>query len=227
MKLLIADDDVGLCQLLQQHFALDGLQLDLLHRGDLVLPALQGGDYQLLILDITLPGKNGLDVLREVRQAGNLPVLMLSARGEEIDRVLGLEMGADDYLAKPFSPRELGARVRSILRRTQAPAGTEPAVLRVGDLELHPTARQVYRAGQRIELTGAEFSVLQPLLQAAGQVVNKRDLFQQALGRRFQAFDRSLDTHISNLRKKLGAGPDGQPRIQAVRGSGYVYVLPP
>lgn len=231
-KLLIADDDVELCDILQRYFVLDGMQLDAVHRGDAVLDALRSGAYNLLILDIMLPGMTGLDVLREVRQAGATPVLMLSARGEETDRVLGLELGADDYLPKPCSPRELAARVRSILRRTAAPAPVTTdqdkaiaALLRVGDLELNLAARQLLRAGERIELTGTEFNVLHELLKSPGEVIRKDDLSQRALDRRLQAFDRSLDTHVSNLRKKLGPGVDGLARINAVRGAGYVYVL--
>jgi DNA-binding response OmpR family regulator len=237
VRLLIADDDVQLCQLLQQYFQLDGIELDMVHRGDGVLAMLQQAGYDLLILDIMLPGKNGLDVLRAVRQAGNTPVLMLSARGEEMDRIVGLELGADDYLAKPCSPRELSARARSILRRAQAPstapsasavsASNTPLTLTVGDLHMNVGARQVECGGRRVELTGAEFSILHELLKHPGQVLDKDAVSRQALGRRLQAFDRSLDTHVSNLRKKLGVGLDGASRITAVRGAGYIYVLPP
>lgn len=230
MKLLLADDDVELCELLRRYFELDGIQLDSVHRGDVVLSTWQQAHYDLLILDIMLPGMNGLDVLREIRRVGATPVLMLSARGEEMDRIVGLELGADDYLPKPCSPRELAARARSILRRTQSAmesAVSTPPHVKVGDLELHPGSRQVLRDGQRIELTGAEFNVLQELLKTPGQVIEKGELFKQALGKRLQAFDRSLDMHISNLRKKLGPYRDGQPRITAVRGAGYIYVVPP
>lgn len=230
MKLLLADDDVELCELLRRYFELDGIQLDSVHRGDVVLSTLQQAHYDLLILDIMLPGMNGLDVLREIRRAGATPVLMLSARGEEMDRIVGLELGADDYLPKPCSPRELAARARSILRRAQSAmdsALSAPPLVKVGDLELHPGSRQVLRDGQRIELTGAEFNVLQELLKTPGHVIEKGELFKQALGKRLQAFDRSLDMHISNLRKKLGPYRDGQPRITAVRGAGYIYVVPP
>lgn len=231
VRLLIADDDVELCQLLHQYFQLDGIDLDMVHRGDTVLATLREVDYDLLILDIMLPGKNGLDVLRDVRQAGHTPVLMLSARGEEMDRIVGLELGADDYLPKPCSPRELSARARSILRRAQAKSLDTPPTpsptLKIGDLELNVSTRQVRCGGRRLELTGAEFGILQELLQLPGQVIDKDTLSRRALGRRLQAFDRSLDTHVSNLRKKLGLGADGQPRIIAVRGAGYVYPLAP
>jgi DNA-binding response OmpR family regulator len=222
--LLIADDDVELCSLLRQYFDMEGMQLDAVHDGNAVVPALQATAFDLLILDIMLPGQQGLDVLREVRRTNAIPVLMLTARGEEMDRIIGLELGADDYLPKPSSPRELVARVRSILRRSQLTREDKltPSVLRVADLELHPSARQVFCGGHKVVLTGAEFSVLQELMGSPGQIIDKGELFQRALGRRLQAFDRSLDMHISNLRKKLGPHPDGEMRIVAVRGVGYV-----
>lgn len=226
-RLLIADDDIELCHLLQQYFDMEGMDLHAVHDGNAVLPALEQSSFDLLILDIMLPGQQGLDVLRQIRRSHTTPVLMLTARGEEMDRIIGLELGADDYLPKPSSPRELVARVRSILRRSQITQEDKQtvAVLRVADLEMNPATRQVFCAGQKVLLTGAEFSVLQELLRLPGQVIDKNDLFQRALGRRQQAFDRSLDMHISNLRKKLGSHPDGSPRITAVRGAGYVLTL--
>ena len=190
-RLLIADDDVELCEILRNYFDLDGMALDAVHRGDAVLEALASGSYDLLILDIMLPGMMGLDVLREVRRSGSTPVLMLSARGEETDRVLGLELGADDYLPKPCSPRELAARVRSILRRTSAAdldsttrKSADNKLLRVGDLELNLGARQVHCAGLSIDLTGTEFNVLHELLKCPGELIKKDDLSRRALGRR-------------------------------------------
>jgi DNA-binding response OmpR family regulator len=226
-RLLIADDDVELCNLLRQYFDMEGMALDAVHDGNAVLPTLQQSAFDLLILDIMLPGQQGLEVLRQVRRSNTIPVLMLTARGEEMDRIIGLELGADDYLPKPSSPRELVARVRSILRRSLITQEDKQgaAVLRLEDLELHTATRQVFCAGHKILLTGAEFSVLQELLRAPGQIIDKSELFQRALGRRLQAFDRSLDMHISNLRKKLGAHPDGEARIIAVRGAGYVLTL--
>lgn len=226
-RLLIADDDMELCHLLQQYFDMEGMELHAVHDGNAVLPALERSSFDLLILDIMLPGQQGLDVLRQIRRSHTTPVLMLTARGEEMDRIIGLELGADDYLPKPSSPRELVARVRSILRRSQITQEDKQtaAVLRVADLELNPATRQAFCAGQKMLLTGAEFSVLQELLRLPGQVIDKNDLFQRALGRRQQAFDRSLDMHISNLRKKLGSHPDGSARITAVRGAGYVLTL--
>nr|WP_315485195.1 response regulator transcription factor [uncultured Undibacterium sp.] len=223
-RLLVADDDIELCELLKQYFALEGILLDAVHNGMDVVPALQITQYDLLILDIMLPGQQGLDVLRQVRRANTIPVLMLTARGEEMDRIIGLELGADDYLAKPSSPRELVARVRSILRRSQITQdeSQNQTLMRVADLELNPATRQVFCAGKKIELTGAEFSVLCELMRSPGQVIEKTNLFQRALGRSLQAFDRSLDMHISNLRKKMGTHANGEARIAAVRGAGYV-----
>jgi two-component system response regulator CpxR len=226
-RLLIADDDVELCNLLRQYFDMEGMALEAVHDGNEVLPALQQSSFDLLILDIMLPGQQGLDVLRQVRRNNTIPVLMLTARGEEMDRIIGLELGADDYLPKPSSPRELVARVRSILRRSQITQEDKQGatVMRLDDLELNPATRQVFCGGQKVVLTGAEFSVLQELLRSPGQIIDKSELFQRALGRRLQAFDRSLDMHISNLRKKLGGHPDGEARIMAVRGAGYVLTL--
>jgi two-component system response regulator CpxR len=231
-RLLIADDDVELCAILRNYFDLDGMQLDAVHLGDTVLDALAFGNYDLLILDIMLPGMMGLDVLREIRRNGTIPILMLSARGEEMDRVLGLELGADDYLPKPCSPRELVARVRSILRRANitevdstSAKSANSKLLRVGDLDLNLGARQVQCAGVSIDLTGTEFNVLHELLKCPGELIKKGDLCQRALGRRLEPFDRSLDTHVSNLRKKLGPTCDGRPRISSLRGAGYIYVV--
>ncbi len=226
-RLLVADDDIELCGLLRQYFELEGMLLDAVHDGTQVLPKLQENNYDLLILDIMLPGQQGLDVLRQVRRSNTIPVLMLTARGEEMDRIIGLELGADDYLAKPSSPRELVARVRSILRRSQITQEESQGqtLVRVSDLELNPATRQVFCAGRKIDLTGAEFSVLHELMKSPGQVIEKNSLFQNALGRRLQAFDRSLDMHISNLRKKIGGHANGEARIAAVRGAGYVLTL--
>ena len=172
-RLLIADDDMELCHLLQQYFDMEGMELHAVHDGNAVLPTLERSSFDLLILDIMLPGQQGLDVLRQIRRSHTTPVLMLTARGEEMDRIIGLELGADDYLPKPSSPRELVARVRSILRRSQITQEDKQtaAVLRVADLELNPATRQVFCAGQKILLTGAEFSVLQELLRLPAQLL--------------------------------------------------------
>jgi DNA-binding response OmpR family regulator len=168
----------------------------------------------------------GLEVLRHLRVKSNVPVLILTARGEDVDRIVGLEIGADDYLPKPFNPRELLARIRAVLRRVRESATRGPDdKLRVGDVELDPGTRKVQRAGEKVELTAVEFNLLEQLLRSAGRVVERENLAQEVLGRKLSAFDRSLDVHVSNLRKKLGDRPDGEERIQTIRGVGYIYPL--
>jgi two-component system response regulator CpxR len=170
-----------------------------------------------------MPGRSGIEVLTALRRETDLPVLMLTARGEDLDRILGLELGADDYLPKPCNPRELVARLRAVLRRR---GGGALLPLHVGDLELQPASRQLLRDGERLELTSTEFSIAQELLRRAGSVVSKRDLYLAALGREPVRYDRSIDMHVSNLRRKLGPGPGGDERIETVRGLGYLYAVP-
>jgi len=174
-----------------------------------------------MVLDIMMPGMNGIDVLRNLRKESELPVIMLTARGDDLDRIIGLELGADDYLAKPANPRELLARIRAILRRAQSHSTV--AVLEVGDLVLNQAGRELHRDGQPTELTSTEFSILQLLLQRSGEVVEKKDLYLAALGREPVAYDRSVDMHVSNLRRKLGPAKDGGERIETIRGIGYQY----
>jgi DNA-binding response OmpR family regulator len=219
-SILLADDDEELCELLMDYLDGEGFATSCVHDGRAALDAATGDDYEALILDVMMPGLNGFDVLRELRaRSVSLPVLMLTARGEDVDRIVGLELGADDYLPKPFNPRELVARLRAILRRGALPT----AMLHIGDVELRTGDRSVSCGGRPVELTGAEFSVLEVLLRAAGRVVAREALSEQALGRPLSRYDRSLDMHVSNLRKKLGPGPNGEPRIRAVRGQGYLY----
>lgn len=221
-RILLADDDEELCALLRDYLKDEGFAVDTVNDGKAALEAALGGDYVGLVLDVMMPKLNGFDVLRELRAQSGLPVLMLTARGEDIDRIVGLEMGADDYLPKPFNPRELVARLRAILRR--GAGALAPEALTVGDIELRRSDRTVSRGGRPVELTGAEFGILDILLRAAGRVVDKETLSEQVLGRRLARYDRSVDMHISNLRRKLGSGADGEPRIKAVRGAGYFYV---
>ena len=225
---LLADDDLELCELLQQYLQGEDFHVELSHDGAQAAEKVLGGDYDLLILDVMLPGLNGFDVLRKVRQASQTPILMLTAKGDEIDRIVGLELGADDYLAKPCSPRELVARMRTIIRRAELiPGGhplTEPAEpIVLDDLWLDLGRREVKVSDREITLTGAEFDVLVWLMQHAGSLVSRSELSVNCLGRELSAYDRSVDMHVSNLRKKLGPGTSGE-RIKTVRGLGYQYV---
>lgn len=221
-RLLLVDDDVELTELLRAVLVREGFDLEVVHDGAAGLARARAGEHQMAILDLMLPGMNGLDVLRALRTSSRLPVLVLTARGDDIDRIVGLELGADDYLAKPFNARELVARIRAILRRAE-PA-TNSDVLCVDDVTLHLGARLVRRAGDEVPLTSVEFALLELLLRHAGRLVERHVIAEQVLGRRLSPFERSIDVHVSNLRRKLGPGRSGRDRIQTVRGSGYVYV---
>ena len=223
-RILIVDDDVDLYQLVSQFLEPEGFQVDAAHDGPKGLERALSGDYSLIVLDLMLPDMGGLEVLRHLRVKSSVPVLILTARGEDVDRIVGLEIGADDYLPKPFNPRELLARIRAIMRRTREVPGPDDK-LKVGDVELDPGTRKVQRAGEKIELTAVEFNLLEQLLRSAGRVVERENLAQEVLGRKLSAFDRSLDVHVSNLRKKLGDRFDGEERIQTIRGVGYIYPL--
>ncbi|GFO68609.1 DNA-binding response regulator [Geomonas limicola] len=223
-KILLIDDDAGLCQLLEGYLGSEDFEVDTVHDGNAGALAALEGDYAAVILDVMLPGLNGFEVLRKLRQCSEVPVLMLTARGEEVDRIVGLELGADDYLCKPFNPRELIARLRAIQRRSGIPAHeSRPGTLVVGDVAMNLGTRSLYCSGEAVELTSSEFSVLEVLLRMAGNVVTREDLTRQALGREFRSFDRSVDVHVSGLRKKLGTSTDGGDRIKSVRGVGYLY----
>jgi two-component system response regulator CpxR len=243
---LIIDDDTELCELLIEYLRREGMQARGVANGEAGLQQALSGSYGVVVLDVMLPGMGGFEILRRIRAApltvSRVPVLMLTARGDEADRVRGLELGADDYLPKPFSSRELVARLRAILRRTHesnaaaaagaqmsAPAGQTQAsrTLRVGDLELDAATRGVCRAGEVVDLTSAEFDLLQVLLRSAGAIVTREVIAREVLGRPFVPLDRSIDVHISNLRRKLGPENDSGERIKAVRGVGYIYARPP
>ena len=229
-KILLVDDDAALCDLLVEYLGGEGFAVEAENDGPAGLARASAGGLDLVVLDVMLPGKSGLEVLRELRRASAVPVVMLTARGEEVDRIVGLELGADDYVAKPFNPRELAARIRAVLRRAAEPltpgAHDRPRPLAVGDLLLDPGARSVRRGGEEVVLTGVEFSLLETLLRAAGLLVKREDLYREVFGRRGGALDRSLDVHVSAVRKKLGPQPGGRERIKTVRGLGYQYVLP-
>jgi DNA-binding response OmpR family regulator len=228
MAILIIDDDTELCELITEYLEDEGLDVDSVHDGVAGVERCLSNEPDLVILDVMLPGLGGFAVLSKIRETSKVPVIMLTARGEEVDRIVGLEMGADDYLPKPFNPRELVARIRAILRRTAgtAGAGEESAMIVIDDLEMDIGSRRVSCSLGDVDLTGAEFAVLETLVRAAGTVVSRDELSRRALGRRASAFDRSLDVHLSNLRKKLGQLPGGGERIKTVRGVGYLYVKP-
>jgi two-component system response regulator CpxR len=223
-KILLVDDDVELCRLVCEYLEGEGWEVAVEHDGEAGIDRILGEVWDLVILDVMLPGHNGLDVLRHVREQSSVPVLMLTARGDEVDRIVGLELGADDYLPKPFNPRELTARMRAVMRRSGAERDAPDERLVIGDLVLDMGARSLWRDGIPVDVTGAEYELLELLLQHAGSVVSREELARRALGRRPSPFDRSLDTHLSNLRKKLGPFPDGRERLKTVRGVGYQYV---
>ena len=224
--ILIVDDDVDLCELVEQYLDGEGFEVEAVHNGETGLQRALSGEHALVVLDVMLPGMSGLDVLRNLRQQSQVPVLILTARGDEVDRIVGLEIGADDYLPKPFNPRELIARIRAILRRAHEGDRREPGRLSIGDVEMDLGAHTVRRDGDSVELTAVEFSLLEHLLRAAGHVVSREQLAQSVLGRKFVAWDRSLDVHVSKLRKKLGERVDNRDRIKTVRGVGYIYTTP-
>lgn len=227
-KILVIDDDRELCELLRDYLGAEGFTVEAAHDGEEGAQRALEGPWGLIVLDVMLPKLNGFDVLRRIRSGNETPVLMLTARGDEIDRIVGLEMGADDYLPKPFNPRELVARLRAIQRRAASAALAVPAPesLLAGDILLDPGTRSVSRAGVKIDVTSVEFSVLEVLLRMAGTVISREELCLQALGRRLSYQDRSIDVHVSSLRKKLGPAEGGGERIKSVRGIGYLYASP-
>ena len=223
-QILIVDDDRELGDMLKEFLAPDHFDVTTCLSGEDGLRALRDGDFKLVILDIMLPGISGIDVLREVRQRSDVPILMLTARGDDVDRILGLEFGADDYLTKPFNPRELLARIKAIMRRVQ-PRASRGHRLTVGALVLDQRARRVNVGDEQVRLTGTEFELLRCLAETPGETVNKERLSQQALGRRHMPYDRSIDTHISNMRGKLAAVGVTNPSIESRRGVGYCLLV--
>jgi len=224
--LLLIDDDSELCAMLAEYLAAEDFSVDMAHDGASGLKLARQQSYDAIILDVMLPGLNGFDVLRELRQHQQTPVLMLTARGDDIDSIVGLELGADDYLPKPCNPRVLVARLRAILRRHHPSASDHGEALTIGDLVLEPGARSARLRDIPLTLTSTEYSILEILVRKAGMVVSKETLSEQALGRPMTRYDRSIDMHVSSLRKKLGTLNDNQSPIQTVRGQGYQYVLP-
>ncbi|GGA63202.1 DNA-binding response regulator [Edaphobacter acidisoli] len=224
-RVLLVDDDVQLCNLLAERLATEGFAIETVHDGARGLERALATEYALVVLDLMLPGMGGLDVLRRLRKVSPAPVLILTARGEDSDRILGLEMGADDYVPKPFNPRELIARIRAILRRTsrtEASAGP----FAVGDIRIDPAIREAWLENAPLHLTSVEFALLEAFMRDPGRILSREQLTQAVLGRKLGPFDRVIDVHVSNLRKKLAAVQDSQ-RIKAVRGSGYLFVSRP
>lgn len=225
--ILVIDDDVELCELVREYLEGEGFGVTLINDGAEGVRKALAENFKLIILDVMLPGLTGLEVLRSIRAQSQIPVLMLTARGEEVDRIIGLELGADDYLPKPFNPRELVARIRAILRRTY-PVGSEsapsqPERLAYGDIEMDLGTRAVKRAGNSVELTTVEFDLLEVFLRASGKIMKREELVERVLGRSYSPFDRSIDMHVSKLRRKLGTHPDGSERIKSIRSVGYLY----
>jgi len=223
-QLLIIDDDRGLVNLLKRFLEAEGFQVEAAFDHDSGLAAARTRQHELIILDVMLPGGSGFELLKALRHDSDVPVLLLTARGEAVDRILGLEIGADDYLAKPFDPRELVARIRAVLRRTREAAADlthSDEVLHVGDIELSTGTRTVTCGGVTVDLTSVEFNVLELLLRNAGSVVTREQIAEVALGRPLNAFDRSVDVHVSRLRKKLGGFPGTEDLIRPIRGVGY------
>ncbi|MEL0167560.1 MAG: response regulator transcription factor [Pseudomonadaceae bacterium] len=219
---LIIDDDQELCDLLGDWLATEGFALTACHDGPSGLQKARTDTYAAIILDVMLPGMNGLEILRELRQSCRTPLLMLSARGEPVDRILGLELGADDYLAKPCDPRELVARLRALLRRSQPVDSANEDILQHAGLRLDSSNLMAWLDDEPLQLTQSEALILRALMSRPAQVVDRQTLSREALGKPLGSYDRSLDMHISNLRRKLGPHPGGRPRIQSIRGRGYL-----
>ncbi len=225
MKILLVDDDQELCELLARYLQREGISADQVHTGPEGLEQARAAQYDAVVLDIMLPGMTGLEVLTELRKKSQIPVIMLTAKGDEMDRIVGLEIGADDYLPKPCNPRELIARLRAVLRRTQIDSvQTHDEVVRIDELVIDHGQHHVLKNNEPLELTVTEYNILNTLVSHLGKVVEKNQLAEEAMSRSLTLFDRSLDMHLSNLRKKLGAHDDGQARIKTIRGVGYMYV---
>ncbi|HDN2510661.1 MULTISPECIES: envelope stress response regulator transcription factor CpxR [Providencia] len=227
-KILLVDDDRELTSLLKELLEMEGFNVVIAYDGEQALQQIDSS-IDLLLLDVMMPKKNGIETLKELRQIHQTPVIMLTARGSELDKVLGLELGADDYLPKPFNDRELVARIRALLRRSNWSEQTQDSnsntpVLQVDKLQLNPGRQEASFDNEILDLTGTEFTLLYLLAQHLGQVVSREHLSQEVLGKRLTPFDRAIDMHISNLRRKLPERTDGQPWFKTLRGRGYLMV---
>lgn len=225
MKLLLADDDARLSDLIKEYFDGEGYEVAHAWNGREALELMAVDMPDIVILDVMMPELDGFETLKQIRNKSSVPVIMLTAKGDDIDRILGLEMGADDYLSKPFNPRELLARIKAILRRASQEKEDDPtADIELSGVLLRRKDRSVFLEGEAVELTTSEYTLLECMLMAPGQVLTKQELSEKALGRKLTMYDRSLDMHISNLRKKIGNLENGDPRIKTVRGVGYIFV---
>jgi two-component system response regulator CpxR len=226
-SILIVDDDRELGQMLTEYLTAEGFEVAVGTDGADALERLAAEKFDLVILDVMLPSLSGLEVLRRLRHNLPIPVVMLTAHGSDVDRIVGLELGADDYLPKPFNPRELVARIRAVLRRFRAHNAEIPhQPVSVGPLRLDPANFDVKVGGGSVRLTGTELRLLEVLMRSAGQVQSRESLTERVLGRKLTPYDRSIDTHVSNLRRKLGLGVAGLPEIRSIRGAGYVLIFP-
>lgn len=225
-RILLVDDDTELASMLKEYLELEGYEVMAVNDGEAGVEEARSGRYALVVLDVMMPRLNGIEALRRIRSESLLPVLMLTAKGDDVDRVLGLELGADDYVPKPCTPRELAARIRAILRRTGTATAEASAAgtVSAGPLLLWPERRSAHWEGQPLDLTSTEFNLLETLARRAGQVVSKAELSEQGLGRTLARFDRSIDVHLSSIRHKLGQMSDGRSYIQTIRGQGYLFV---
>ncbi|MCP4605061.1 MAG: response regulator transcription factor [Proteobacteria bacterium] len=221
---LLVEDDTRLADLTREYLEKQGLAVSVVHDGDQGLRQALRGGFNVLLLDVMLPSRSGIEICQKVREHSDVPIVMLTARGEEADRVLGLEIGADDYMPKPFSPRELLARIRAVVRRTRGQAGPRSKAITRGVLTLDPGTREARIAGRRLDLTGYEFSLLQALAERAGRVLSREQLMELARGSAEEAFDRSIDVHISRLRQKIGDDSKRPKLIKTIRGVGYQLV---
>jgi len=224
-RVLLVDDDVELASMLREYIEQEGFEADVVHDGEAGVAGALSGLYAIVVLDVMMPRVGGIEALRRIRAQSQVPVLMLTAKGDDVDRIVGLELGADDYVPKPCTPRELVARLRAILRRTQEAAQVLPSgPLTVGQLVMWPEMRRAQWCGVGLELTSTEFNLLEMLARNAGRVVSKAELSEQGLGRPLARFDRSIDVHLSSIRHKLGLRGDGRSWIETVRGLGYQLV---
>jgi len=224
-KILLVDDDIELIEMIRDYLEREGFDVTVAYDGEAGAREALDGGYDIAVLDVMMPGINGIELLRRIRSASTMPIIMLTARGDDTDRIVGLELGADDYVPKPCTPRELTARIRGILKRAGVAKQEDASQsLKAGALEIWPQKRKVEWGGQPIDLTSTEFSLLEVLARKAGQVVSKEELSEQGLGRPLMRFDRSVDVHMSSIRQKLGNQPDGRSCIQTVIRKGYLLI---